>query len=351
MKSSTILICSISLFIIVILTGCDLSQPLSFTKTSISAPEFATPFVDISTNSFQSSKKNLSATKTLEPTVVQPTNTPTIIPTISWQQGKIAYMTLQESNSVLNFIDLENNSNHKLTTSSNELGFLGLSFSPDGESLAYYAYPKVLNVIRVNSKSLPQQIATCQSPSFSADGSQILCVSSQLKLILINSSNGSLIKQIDQDKLAGLAELSNVSDQIVYTVRNGQNTQIWKTSLNGETATLLAGNASENYVPTWSPDGNQIAYQSNDGSSNSEIWIMDKDGNNKRRVTFTSNNGWSRGPSWSPDGQYLAYVSNQNGSKGSDLGDIFIVSLISGDTVQATFTGGVVYDWKVAWGN
>ena len=207
-----------------------------------------------------------------------------------------------------------------------------------------------LDVISDVTNSQILQIAACQSPSFSADGSQILCVSTQHKLILVDSSNGSIIKQINQDKYPTLADLSTTTNEISYTVFSGDNSQIWKTTVNGEAASLLAGSATENYAPDWSPDGTKIAYQSNDGSSDSEIWIMDKNGNSKQRITYTENGGWSRAPSWSPDGKYLAYVSSQNGSAGSDLGDIFIVSLSNRDSVQVTSTGGAVYDWRVAWG-
>lgn len=284
---------------------------------------------------------------TISPTA---TNTPPLAQLVSWKQGKIAFMTSQSSRSNLELLNLLANSTQEIATSENELGFLGLAFSPDGESIAYYSYPKHLKVIKTTTGVSSQQIATCQSPSFSGDSSQILCVSDQLKLILIDASDGKQILQINQETQPRLAYLSSNSGQIVYTISRSGNTQIWRTSIKGEPEILLSGNASENYAPAWSPDGTQIAYQSNDGSSNSEIWVMDKDGKNKRRVTYTSNSGWSRAPSWSPDGEFLAYVSNQNGSAGSDKGEIFVISLQTGEIIQITDTGGQVYDWRVAWG-
>jgi Tol biopolymer transport system component len=77
---------------------------------------------------------------------------------------------------------------------------------------------------------------------------------------------------------------------------------------------------------------------------------MTREGNNPRRVTFTSPGAWSRAPSWSPDGKWLAYVSNQVDSAGPDFGEIFLVSLETDDVFQLTFTNGNVYDWRVTWG-
>ncbi|MCU0487226.1 MAG: hypothetical protein MUC85_14065, partial [Anaerolineales bacterium] len=113
---------------------------------------------------------------------------------------------------------------------------------------------------------------------------------------------------------------------------------------------LLAGDASENYAPTWSPDGQSIAFQSTLGSQLSDLWIMDRLGGSLQRVLYTEGDYWSRAPSFSPDGQWLAFVSNQAGSYGADYGEIFVVSLATGEIVQVSHTGGLVYDWRVDWG-
>ncbi|HCK16724.1 TPA: hypothetical protein DHW51_21535, partial [Candidatus Poribacteria bacterium] len=62
--------------------------------------------------------------------------------------------------------------------------------------------------------------------------------------------------------------------------------------------------------PSWSPDGRRIAFVS-DRDLNYEIYVMDSNGNNLRRLT--NHLGEDESPSWSPDGQRIAFVSNRNG--------------------------------------
>jgi Tol biopolymer transport system component len=121
-------------------------------------------------------------------------------------------------------------------------------------------------------------------------------------------------------------------------------------SLEDELTQPLAVGGPENYAPSWSPDGQWLAYQSRLGSVQSEIWIVDRNGRNARRLTNTPSGAWSRAPSWSPDGQWLAYVSSQNGSIDSEHGEVFVIPVSGGDAQQVTFTGGSVYNWRADWG-
>jgi TolB protein len=75
--------------------------------------------------------------------------------------------------------------------------------------------------------------------------------------------------------------------------------------------------------PDWSPNGTNIVYEGPSSSSNSEsqIWRADSSGIDKEQLT-TNNFVINRSPSWSPDGEWIAWHTN-NGiwvmrSDGSD---------------------------------
>ena len=74
------------------------------------------------------------------------------------------------------------------------------------------------------------------------------------------------------------------------------------------TVRTLFDHSPESYdsAPAWSPDGRHIAFESNlDGDM--EIFVMDADGANVRRLT--DNAVHDEGPAWSPDGTRIAFSS------------------------------------------
>ena len=79
--------------------------------------------------------------------------------------------------------------------------------------------------------------------------------------------------------------------------------------------------------PVWSPTSNQITFVSND-SADDEIWVINHDGTNAKQLTASNEafnareigkdtfipelNGF---PTWSPDGQKIAFWSNRTGNR------------------------------------
>ena len=66
-----------------------------------------------------------------------------------------------------------------------------------------------------------------------------------------------------------------------------------------------------NWLPAWSPDGRQLAFTSN-RHGNPELYIMDADGANVRRLT--NHPGIDTTPTWSPQGHQIAFTSDRTGS-------------------------------------
>ncbi len=84
--------------------------------------------------------------------------------------------------------------------------------------------------------------------------------------------------------------------------------------------------------PTWSPDGQSIAFISNMSGRNN-IWTVPADGGWPVQLTISDQRQSS--PAWSPDGKWIAYQSDYDGD---EQWDIFLVSPKTGRVVNLTQT-------------
>ena len=100
--------------------------------------------------------------------------------------------------------------------------------------------------------------------------------------------------------------------------------------------------------PAWSPKGNLIAYTSNEAGGE-DIWICDALGANARNLTAEHNSPgkppWINShPVWSPDGERLAFFSDQ------DKGGVFIMSALGGQASKLVPVKlGIHYTFSLTW--
>jgi TolB protein len=81
-----------------------------------------------------------------------------------------------------------------------------------------------------------------------------------------------------------------------------------------------------NMMPVFSPDGTRIAFVSNrDG--NTEIYVMNRDGSNVRRLT--NHPAYESTPTWSPNGAQIAFTSDRTGKP-----QIYIMNSGDGSNVR-----------------
>src|SRR5947208_1525327 len=103
--------------------------------------------------------------------------------------------------------------------------------------------------------------------------------------------------------------------------------------------TRLTNNPTTDRSPTWSPDGQRIAFASDPGF-NFDIYAMNLDGSALTRLT--NNSSIELEPSWSPDGQQIAFMSFRDGNH-----EIYVMN--ADGSAQTRLTNNPATDQEPAW--
>jgi len=117
---------------------------------------------------------------------------------------------------------------------------------------------------------------------------------------------------------------------------------VCRVPLSGEPLMPVVGSGeklSHEESPTWSPDGQWLAYTST-FEGNQELYVIRKDGKERRRLTTHA--GLDAHPTWSPDGERIALATDR-------WGDLEIATVdIHGGNLQRV-TESVGFDDYPAW--
>ena len=125
---------------------------------------------------------------------------------------------------------------------------------------------------------------------------------------------------------------SVAAGRVVFTAYVDDNNEIYVIDINGKNKKRLTFNDTSDYSPCLSPDGTKIVYISfmRWRNSNDEIYIMDVDGQKQKRLTFNVDSDGN--PTFSPDGKLITFESNRDGNS-----EIYIMDVDGQNQKRLTF--------------
>ncbi len=128
-------------------------------------------------------------------------------------------------------------------------------------------------------------------------------------------------------------------DQIAFSlVGPDDNWDIYLMDWDGSHAQKLIGGESIDYFPVWSPDGNEMAYVSTSGGDY-EIYVMNLHRNTIRQLT--ENQNLDDLPDWSLSGDQIVFESDRDGAR-----QVYVMNVEGGDQIRLTDATGNAPSWS-----
>ena len=205
------------------------------------------------------------------------------------------------------------------------------TYSQDGRDIAFVCTRSIavysIQVMHVDGTDLRKRADVQGYPkgiAWSADGKRVVFAN--------DSGDGGGLWQVDEDgnvsriafgEEASAPASTQRGDRLAYA-RNREAIDIWRVDLKAagheQSATRLISSTRIQMLPQYSPDGRNIAFQSN-RSGSMEIWIAAADGSNPVRVS-SFNGPLTGAPTWCSDSKRLAFDSRAPGISALYIVDI-----------------------------
>ena len=198
------------------------------------------------------------------------------------------------------------------------------SLSPDGEWVVYAGQGSgkwdiyLKSVGGQNPINLTQNVPDADDqPAFSPDGQRIAFRSSRGGGgIFVMGRTGEAVRRVTRRGYKPTwspdgTELAYVTENVEMTPQSAYGrSQLWVVGVaSGEERQIEVVDA---VLPSWSPNGHRIAYSGRLDHPVRGVWTVKADGGDATAVTDHVATNWN--PTWSPDGKYLYFASDRSGS-------------------------------------
>ncbi|MGB3716798.1 MAG: DUF5050 domain-containing protein [Candidatus Promineifilaceae bacterium] len=276
-----------------------------------------TPALEEPTTELEEPTAVTSPTAVPEPTAAPlPLSTPT-----GSESGMIAFYSERDGNAEIYIINADGTNERRLTN--NRAADETPAWSPNGEQFAFVSTGNgnddiyVMNADGSDRRQLTDHEANDLHPDWSPDGTRIVFVSDRdgdMEIYVMDSDGGNqrrLTRTSDEDMRP---DWSPDGKQILFNSERDGNWEIYVMDADGGNQRRLTDSPDWELFPAWSPDGRKIVYFSMIGGvQKQDIYVMDADGTRVHQLTNNPNTV-DEDPIWSPDGNQIAFQSDRDGN-------------------------------------
>ncbi len=241
-------------------------------------------------------------------------------------QTQIAYASARNGNKEIWAMDYDGANQHQLT----HLKSISLTprWSPDSTRIAFTCFAPYRGVtsaqICIYSAASDRLIAfprfrgTSGSPAWSPDGTQLAFMSS------LNGDPEIYVTDASGAHMHRITFAAGVSTSPAWNPKTGQ--QMAFVSDRGGSPVLYVANADGSNVeklnlpdmgyvidPSWSPNGQLLAFSWRRPSGNYDIYAMDIV--SRQLIELTKDEARNERPSWAPDGRHIVFESTRTGTR------------------------------------
>ena len=155
---------------------------------------------------------------------------------------------------------------------------------------------------------------------------------------VILDKNGKEIKKLLDQKPMYYIDFSQDGNKVAYDVydQNEKNIDVWTYDLTRNVSTRLTFSKGPDFVPIFSKDGKNIIYTSSTSGGINNSYIKNSDGSGEAKLLYKFNFP-SAALDVSPDGNYIAYMS-QNSTGNSSAWDIVFLNQKDGEKIVPLLT-------------
>ena len=218
-------------------------------------------------------------------------------------------------------------------------------WSPDGNQIVFVSYREgdtalyIMDADGTDQRRLTDDIGYAAWPDWCSDEKIVFTYydrDSELTGIAAINPDGTGFTKLTEQPAPGStvrppfgAKCSPDASKIAFSAYSEWQYDIYIMNADGTNQANLTNHPSGDFSPSWSPDGNQIAFSSSREVCGSDIFIVNIDGSNVVNLTNTSNT-LEGAPAWSPDGEWIAY-----------MGGSYVICDEEGNLIEQGGTSGI----------